>query len=187
MSWLIGKDWCCEGLGAGGKGDNRGWNGWMVSPTQWMWVWVNSRSWWWTGRPGTLRFMGSQSQTRLSDWTELKSTTTVSNQWPNIETRNIFLALKQSVIKLCFKYWKYFFSIIKMWKQRHCLKYITFQEKYVYATAKEITCWSLMVVYTGHLLLTTLLKIWVLIIWKRCNPYFHIIHKMVESTTSKLI
>ena len=45
-------------LGAGGEGDNRGWDGWMASPTQWMWVWVNSGSWWWTGRPGVLQFMG---------------------------------------------------------------------------------------------------------------------------------
>ena len=52
--------WGWEGLGAGVKGDNRGWDGWMVSPTQWAWVWVNSGSWWWTGRPGVLRFMGSQ-------------------------------------------------------------------------------------------------------------------------------
>ena len=49
-----------EGLGAGGEGDNRGWDGWMASPTQCTWVWVNSGSWWWTGRPGMLRFMGSQ-------------------------------------------------------------------------------------------------------------------------------
>ena len=49
-----------EGLGAGGEGDDRGWDGWMASLTRWMWVWVNSRSWWWTGRPGMLRFMGSQ-------------------------------------------------------------------------------------------------------------------------------
>ena len=46
--------------GAGGEGDDRGWDGWMASPTQWTWVWVNSRSWWWTGRPGVLWFMGSQ-------------------------------------------------------------------------------------------------------------------------------
>ena len=52
--------WCWERLGAGGEGDNRGWDGWMASPTQWTWVWVNSRSWWWTGRPGVLQFMGSQ-------------------------------------------------------------------------------------------------------------------------------
>ena len=52
--------WCWEGLGAGGKGDDRGWDGWMASPTRWMWVWVNSGSWWWTGRPGVLWFMGSQ-------------------------------------------------------------------------------------------------------------------------------
>ena len=59
-SWLIGKDWCWEGLGAGGEGDDRGWDGWMASPTRWMSVCVNSGRWWWTGRPGILQFMGSQ-------------------------------------------------------------------------------------------------------------------------------
>ena len=59
-SWLIGKEWCWEGLGAGGEGDDRGWDGWMTSLTRWTWVSVNSGSWWWTGRPGVLRFMGSQ-------------------------------------------------------------------------------------------------------------------------------
>ena len=52
------------------------WVGWMASPTRWTWVWVNSGSWRWTGRPGVLRFMGSQSRTRLSGWTEL-------NWWPS--------------------------------------------------------------------------------------------------------
>ena len=52
--------WCWEGLGAGGEGDDRRWDGWMASLTQWTWVWVNSGSWWWIGRPGVLRFMGSQ-------------------------------------------------------------------------------------------------------------------------------
>ena len=63
--------WCWEGLGAGGEGDNRGWDGWMASLTWWTWVWVNSGSWWWTGRPGVLRFVGSQTWTRLSDWSDL--------------------------------------------------------------------------------------------------------------------
>ena len=48
------------GGGAGGEGDDRRWDGWMASPTRWTWVWVNSGSWWWTGRPGVLRFMGWQ-------------------------------------------------------------------------------------------------------------------------------
>ena len=54
------RPWCWEGLGAGGEGDDRGWAGWMASPTRWTWVWVNSGSLWWTGRPGMQRFMGSQ-------------------------------------------------------------------------------------------------------------------------------
>ena len=76
-SWLTGRQqsfpWCWERLKAGGEGDNRGWDGWMASPTQWAWVWVDSRSWWWTERPGVLCFMGSQRV--WHDWaTELKCT-----------------------------------------------------------------------------------------------------------------
>ena len=54
------RSWCWEGLGAGGEGDDRGWDGWMASLTRWTWVSVNSGSCWWTGRPGVLRFMRSQ-------------------------------------------------------------------------------------------------------------------------------
>ena len=54
------RSWCWAGLGAGGEGNDRGWDGWMASPTRCTRVWVYSRSWWWTGRPGMLQFMGSQ-------------------------------------------------------------------------------------------------------------------------------
>ena len=54
------RPWCWERLKVGGEGENRRWDGWMASLTQWTWVWVNSRSWWWTGRPGMLQSMGSQ-------------------------------------------------------------------------------------------------------------------------------
>ena len=54
------RPWCWERLTAGGEGDDRGWDGWMASPTWWTWVWVNSGSWWWTGRPSVLKSMGSQ-------------------------------------------------------------------------------------------------------------------------------
>ena len=48
------RPWCWEILRAGGEGDDRGWNGWMASPTQWTSVWASSGSWWWTGKPGML-------------------------------------------------------------------------------------------------------------------------------------
>ena len=62
------------GLGAGAEGDDRGWDGWIASLTQWTWIWVNSGSWWCTGRPGVLWFMGLQRVrhdwvTELTDWT----------------------------------------------------------------------------------------------------------------------
>ena len=65
------RPWCWERLKAGEVGDDRGWDGWMASLTQWTWVWVNSKSWWWTGRPDVLQSMGSQRVGHdLSDWTE---------------------------------------------------------------------------------------------------------------------
>ena len=54
------RPWCWERLRAGGEKDDRGWDGWMASPTQWTWVWVDSGHWWRTGRPGMLQFMGLQ-------------------------------------------------------------------------------------------------------------------------------
>ena len=73
------RPWCWERLRAGGEGDDRGWDGWMAWLTQWTWVWVDSGSWWWTGRPGVLRFMGWQRVGH--DWvTELNWTDMTDRQ-----------------------------------------------------------------------------------------------------------
>ena len=107
------KLWCWEGLGAGGEWDNRGWDGWMASLTRWTWVWVNSGCWWWTGRPGVLRFMGSQRvrydwATELNWW--VKRLWCVEFQYfihmyPQVGIRIYLLKKKQSlpwsVIILC--------------------------------------------------------------------------------------
>ena len=68
--------WCSERLKTGGEGDDRGWDDWITSPKRWKWVWVGSRSWWWTGKPGVTQSMGSQRvrhdwATELN-WTECK-------------------------------------------------------------------------------------------------------------------
>ena len=75
-NWFIwkdpdaGKDW------GGGEGDNRGWDGWMASATQWIWVWVSSGSWWWAGKPGVLQSMGLQRVRH--DWaTEMNLSITI--------------------------------------------------------------------------------------------------------------
>ena len=67
------KNRCLDRLQAGGEGDAREWDAWMASLTWWTWVWVDSESWWWPGRPGMLRFMGLQRvghnrATELTDW-----------------------------------------------------------------------------------------------------------------------
>ena len=68
------RSWHWERLKTGGERDDRGWDCWLASPILWTWVWVGSRSWWWTGKPGVLQFMGSQSRPWLSDSTELNWT-----------------------------------------------------------------------------------------------------------------
>ena len=85
--------WCWEGLGAGGEGDDSGWDGWMASPTRWTWVWVNSGRWWWTGRPGVLRFMGSQRAGH--DWvTELNwCILNVNQEQPSVMFSTVFFML----------------------------------------------------------------------------------------------
>ena len=68
-SRLIGKDWCWARQKVGGEGDDRGWDGWMASLTQWTWVRASSRRWWRTGKPGVLQSMGSQGVGHnLSNW-----------------------------------------------------------------------------------------------------------------------
>ena len=79
------RPWCWERLRARGEGEDRGWDGWMASLTRWTWVWVNSRSWRWTGRPGVLRFRGSQ---RVGDdWTELEKIISTLKARPEEKSR----------------------------------------------------------------------------------------------------
>ena len=73
------RPWSWERLKAGGEGDDRGWDGWMASLTQWTWDWVNSRNWWWIGKPSVLQSMGLQSLTWLRNWTELMRINTEFN------------------------------------------------------------------------------------------------------------
>ena len=63
--------WCWQRLRAGREGGDRGWDGWMASPTQWTWVWTNSRRWWRTGKFGVLQSMGLQRA--RYDWVTCQS------------------------------------------------------------------------------------------------------------------
>ena len=80
------RPWCWERLRAGGERNDRGWDSWMASPTQWTWVWASSGSWWWTGKPGVLQSVGSQ-RIRQNWVTELNWLNHASNSqiipcWP---------------------------------------------------------------------------------------------------------
>ena len=72
--------WCWERLKAG-EGDDRGWDGWMASPTRWTWVWVSSESSWWTRKPGVLQSMGSQRVGH--DW--------VTETWGSKPSKSLYL------------------------------------------------------------------------------------------------
>ena len=74
------RTWCLEWSKAEGEGDDRGWDGWMASLTQWIWTWASSGSWWWTGKPGCTAFHWvTKNQTQLSDWTEVTMRIQVTN------------------------------------------------------------------------------------------------------------
>ena len=94
------RPWCWERLKAGGEEDNRGWDGWMASPTQWTWVWACSGSWWWTGKPGVLQSMGLQRNRH--DWgTELS--------WYFISAVNSITGTLIELIPFCVPvFWGYF-------------------------------------------------------------------------------
>ena len=87
--------WCWERLRARGEGDDRGWDGWMASPTQWTWVWASSGCWWWTGRPCMLQSMGSQRVRHVwateLNWSALKHMSCINNRHPTISVYLGFL------------------------------------------------------------------------------------------------
>ena len=80
------RPWWWEGWRAGGERSDRGWDGWMVSLTQWTWVWENSRRWWWTGRPGGLQIIGSQ-RVGHNSVTEQQRQITIGYTSNNIQAR----------------------------------------------------------------------------------------------------
>ena len=88
------RPWCWERLKAGGAGDDRGWDGWMTLLTQWRWVWINSGSWWWTGKPGVLCFMGLQRVGH--DWVTELNFDPMDCSMPGFPVHNQLLELAQS-------------------------------------------------------------------------------------------
>ena len=114
-SWLFGKNPNAGKEKAGGKGDDRGWNGWMASLIRWTWVWASSESWWRTGRPGMLQSMGLQSWTWLRDWTISKTLNrtlvsvreaniNINNSWPcYITSETLLSTFYGRAISDCFK------------------------------------------------------------------------------------
>ena len=91
-SSLEKKPWCWERLKVGREGDDRGWGGWMASPTQRTWVWASSGSWWWTGRPGVLQSTGSLRVTRA--WA-----TEQQQLWALMRDQDVVLSDKDRVSK----------------------------------------------------------------------------------------
>ena len=87
--------WCWEGLGARGEGEDRGWDGWMASLTRWTWVWVNSGSLWWTGRPGCCDSWGCKESdtTEQLIWSDNNwHDRYYHTKWKNVRGRQIYLS-----------------------------------------------------------------------------------------------
>ena len=104
--------WCWERLKAGGERDNRGQDGWMISPTRWTWVWVSSGSWWWTGKPGVLQSMGLQ-RVRHNWETELNWDKPTANILLNREIPKAF-PLRWRTKQVCLLPWFLFNIVLKV-------------------------------------------------------------------------
>ena len=132
-NWLLWKvKGCWEKLKVGGEGPDRGWDGWMASPIQWTWVWINSGSWRWTRRPGMLKSRGSQRVGH--DWaTELNWKCKCLNQ--NIS--NVALLTHCSNIHCINKFllWKFY---LLMWNEQNCSsnKWPLFSVHFIVRSAK---------------------------------------------------
>ena len=90
------RPWCWERLKVRGEGDDRGWDGWMASPTQWTWVWVSSGSLWWRGKPGMLQSMGLQR---------------VGHDWATELNWTYYIFFFKLLVKKCFSGFLYFINL----------------------------------------------------------------------------
>ena len=98
------RPWCWERLKAAGEGDDRGWDGWMASLFQWTWVWINCGSWWWTGRPGVLQFMGSQRVRH--DWATELNWTKIKYNWQRMIKTKYFQHWSKETLFERKKWWR---------------------------------------------------------------------------------
>ena len=105
------RPWCWESLRAEGEGGDRGWDGWMASPTQWTWVWASSGRWWRTGKPGVLQSIGSQRV----DWYIKKVPTNIHNTYMCVFS----LPIHQS-LNLCLHstFWWLWIMLLYTWVYR---------------------------------------------------------------------
>ena len=87
--------WCWKRLKAGGEGDDRGWDGCMASPTQWTWVWANSRRWWRTGKPGPAAVHGATESGMAERLNNSNSILHIMNEILNSKTFYLWFKLKK--------------------------------------------------------------------------------------------
>ena len=127
--WHWKRPWYWERLKVEGEEDNRGWDGWMASPTQWTWVWVNSGSWWWTGRPGCCSPLGLKESDKtewlnnnnnLVDINFIRNVTCIGDSWSQFYQE----APEDSVRIWAEKIWKRSWRVKQMIHLRY-LRYLT--------------------------------------------------------------
>ena len=112
---LIGRDHdCWEKLKAEWEGIDRGWDGWMASPTEWTWIWASSGTWWWTGKPGMLQSMASQKFGR--DWVTELNWIFLDHDWPWVTE----IIQSKTVAKQGLLYFQKYVTSVP--KQEFCIK-----------------------------------------------------------------
>ena len=134
------RPWCLERLRAGAEGENRGWDGWMASLTQWTWVWVDSGSWWWTGRPGMLWFMRLQRVGH--DWATELNRTELNEDGVNESTVKGHCA--HQLLSLCTPHGSALglADAVTMWMVWHCL--VTCERSHASDGIINLSCWFIL-------------------------------------------
>ena len=111
------RPWCWERLRVGGEGDDRGWYGLMASPTQWTWVWVDSGSWWWTGRPGCFGSWG-RKESDMTEWLNWNELIFSIQTWVKVYLVSFFM-LEKSCLPLSSLQTSYVFPKSHRFKHKH--------------------------------------------------------------------
>ena len=141
------RPWCWERLQAGREGDDRGWDGWMASPTRWTWVWTNSGSWWWTEKPGMLQSIG-RKESDMTEWLIRKFIISTCNQIKIVKRYFTFHIKCIFYIHSTYQFGCYIF-IGKTWSVLRLHKVYSWKSQFTYSNCSKYTCFQSLIQLPG--------------------------------------